>query len=62
MNLRDAGQGIPNIAAATVPCDLCGWPMAIPEVRNGYGEIPGLLTCSQCVEDELASRAVGSAA
>lgn len=53
MNLRDAGQGIPNIAPATVQCDLCSWPMALPTHCKEQGAILGLLVCTACIEDQL---------
>jgi hypothetical protein len=49
-------RGVRSGAAATVTCDLCGWPMAIPTHCIESGEIAGLLTCSECVEDALATR------
>jgi hypothetical protein len=37
-------------------CDLCDWPMALPEPAASTGKILGLLTCSLCIEDALAIR------
>lgn len=34
-------------------CDLCQWPMTLPEHCREQGEILGLLVCAQCVEDQL---------
>lgn len=45
-----------NAHVPTVPCDLCGWPMPVPAVCIERREIIGLITCSECVEDALASR------
>lgn len=43
--------------------DLCEHPMSASEiVRLPDGAIPGLLTCSLCVEDALASRTLETAA
>jgi hypothetical protein len=38
-------------------CDLCSWPMQIPDHCREQGAILGLLVCSQCVEDEVCARA-----
>lgn len=44
-------------------CDCCSWPMSAHEiVRLPDGAIPGLLTCSLCVEDALAARTMETAA
>jgi hypothetical protein len=46
------------VSPSTPPlcCDLCQWPMGAHEiVRNEDGSIPGLLVCSLCVEDNLAT-------
>ncbi len=32
-------------------CDLCAWPMTLPDHCRESGEILGLLVCTQCVED-----------
>jgi formylmethanofuran dehydrogenase subunit E len=57
MDLANTGLGVPNMPAATVACDDCGYLMPTPTVRNAFGEIPGRYVCSQCVEDYLeASR------
>lgn len=47
-----------NLPAPTVPCDLCEWPMALPEHCVERGEILGLLVCTLCVEDQLQSETV----
>ena len=39
--------------APAVCCDLCAWPMSLPEICVEQGEILGLLVCSQCIEDHL---------
>ena len=43
-------------SAATVPCDLCGWPFQLPQHCIEQGAILGLLVCTQCTEDELQAR------
>lgn len=45
-------------APPSVPCDLCGYGMPTPTVRNPDGSIPGLFVCSACAEDEAQSRIV----
>lgn len=57
MNLHDAGHGIPIIRLVSVQCDLCAEVMTLPQHCVEQGEIVGLLTCSQCIEDELNARA-----
>lgn len=40
-------------------CDCCEWPMGAHEiVRLPDGAIPGLLVCSECVSDNLATQAL----
>lgn len=48
--------GVRDGAVPMATCDLCSWPMAIPAHCIAAGEITGLLTCSECVEDALATR------
>lgn len=50
------GRGALPALAPTVQCDLCDAPMAYPAHLLGKPLILGLLTCSQCVEDNLATR------
>jgi hypothetical protein len=49
-------QEVSAPAPPSVPCDLCGWHMPVPDVcRDGL--ILGLLVCSQCTEDAIDARA-----
>lgn len=41
---------------AVVNCDLCEAPMQLPPGAIRHGKIIGLLVCTQCVEDTLATR------
>lgn len=49
-------SGVRDGAVPMAACDLCSWSMAIPAHCIAAGEITGLLTCSLCVEDALATR------
>ena len=39
-------------------CDLCAWPMTLPDHCREQGTILGLLVCTQCTQDELDARAL----
>jgi len=39
-------------------CDLCDWPMTLPDHCREQGTILGLLVCTQCTEDALDARAL----
>jgi hypothetical protein len=55
--LSDIGLGLPNLPPPhQVCCDLCEGVMTVPSHCAEQGQIIGLLTCSQCIEDELQSR------
>lgn len=51
-----AANHAPPPIPASVQCDLCEAPMALPPHVIAQGRIFGLLTCSQCIEDELTAR------
>jgi len=49
------------ITAGPVPalcCDLCDWPMALPDHLRGARVIYGLLVCTSCIEENLQSEIV----
>jgi hypothetical protein len=37
-------------------CDLCSWPMLLPDHLVGQKTIWGLLVCTQCIEDHLEAQ------
>lgn len=51
-----AARGVSHPHPPMTQCDLCGWPMPVPQHSLRQGQIIGLLTCSECIEDALATR------
>lgn len=49
----------PNMTP-TLCCDLCQWPMALPDHLEGQTVIHGLLVCTQCIEDNLDAQALNT--
>ena len=41
----------------TVQCHICEAPFSTPTIRDRHGSIPGLMVCTQCVEDAAEARA-----
>lgn len=58
-NARETSAATPQVALPPVPplcCDLCDWPMAVHDIALAEdGTIPGLIVCTQCIEDNLQS-------
>lgn len=55
MNLNPIDSNRIREGAPPVQCDLCGYAMPLPDNCAEQGEVVGLLVCTQCAEDNLAS-------
>jgi hypothetical protein len=55
-DLSPTAGGVRHQNPPMVACDLCDWPLLIPEHCLKAGRIEGLLVCTTCTEDTLTAR------